>query len=200
METNRVSCCGDIFGYAKVSTIVELCLSVIVNIGLLLGFLLVAYIWKILLMGIFILVLITTNTIIVIFELKSIHGNSIKKWNLVMRIIWTGVVGLVVILYLIQLISCTNQGRDACLIWDTWSPDFDLSVLTFSICLLIVGPMFLYGIFKSFLLHKVLKSQSYLPQQLGLPLTRLSQFYGPNSTITLTWENRWFWNSSRIPL
>ena len=32
------------------------------------------------------------------------------------------------------------------------------SELFFFICLLIVGPMFLYGIFKSFLLHKVLKN------------------------------------------
>ena len=163
-----MSFCGDIFGYAKVSTIVELCLSVVANIGLLLGFILVIQcyqdgdLWQ---MGLFNLVLITTNTILVIFELKSIRGKSIKKWNLVMRIIWTVVVGLIVILYLIQLISCTNHGRDACLIWhrETFYHD-DLSVLIFSICLLIVGPMFLYGIFKSLLLRKVLKSQSELPQ------------------------------------
>ena len=71
-----MSCCGDIFGYAKVSTIVELCLSVIVNIGLLLGFIFIAQdlfttsnqvgdFWQI---GLFNLVLITTNTILVIFR------------------------------------------------------------------------------------------------------------------------------------
>ena len=166
MET-KVSCC-DIFG---------LCLSVVANIGLLLGFIFVAQdlfrgergdLWQI---GLFNLVLITTNTILLIFELKSIRGKSIKKWNLVMRIIWTVVVGLIVILYLIQLISCTNHSWGACLIWDR--VPYIPSVLIFSICLLIVGPMFLYGISKSFLLHKVLKAQSDLPQQLGLPLTRL---------------------------
>merc|ERR1719189_2845778 len=111
MET-KVSCC-DIFG---------LCLSVVANIGLLLGFIFVVLVqgqsgglWQI---GLFNLVLIPTNTILLIFELKSICGKSIKKWNLVMRIIWTVVVGLKVILYLIQLISCTNNhGKDACLIW-----------------------------------------------------------------------------------
>ena len=160
MET-KVSCCGDIFGYAKVSTIVELCLSVIVNIGLLLGFIFIAQagdLWQI---GLFNLVLITTNTILVIFELKSIRGKSYKKWNLVLRIIWTLVAGLMVILYLIQLISCTHHGRNACLIWEIGHGDEYLSILFselfFSICLLIVGPMFLYGIFKSFLLHKILK-------------------------------------------
>ena len=248
MERKKVSCCGDIFGYAKVSTIVELSLSVIVNIGLLIGFFYDVYIYNfglIVQLVIYNLICISTNTILVILELKNICRKSIKKWNLVMRIIWTVAVGLIVILYLIQLISCTNHGRDyggqyhyireyggnnfnnhhsreyggnfnyrhstghggnfnyhhsreyggnfnyhhsrdACLIWDRETFDHaDLSWI-FSICLLIVGPMFLYGIFKSFLLHKVLKSQFYLPQQLGLPLTRLSQFYGPNSTITLT--------------
>ena len=163
METKKVCCCDDIFGYAKVSAIVELCLSVIVNIGLLLGFIFTAQggdLWQI---GLFNLVLITTNTILVIFELKSIRGKSIKKWNLVMRIIWTLVVGLIVILYLIQLISCTHHGRNACLIWEMGHGNDDnfavfFSELFFSICLLIVGPMFLYGIFKSFLLHKVLKN------------------------------------------
>ena len=155
------------------------------NIGLLLGFTLFTGkqgedLWQI---GLFNLVLITTNTILVIFELKCIRGKSIKKWNLVMRIIWTVVVGLIVILYLIQRISCTNDGKDACLIWhreigfglgfDGPPNNSNFSVLIFSICLIIVGPMFLYGIFKSFLLNKVLKSQSELPQQLGLPLTGL---------------------------
>ena len=167
MET-KVSCCGDIFGCAKVSTVVELCLSVIVNIGLLLGFIFIAQVGDLWQIGLFNLVLITTNTILVIFELKSIRGKSIKKWNLVMRIIWTVVVGLIVILYLIQLISCH---RDACLIWERQTFDrTDLSGFIFSICLLIVGPMFLYGIFKSFSLSKMLKSQSELPQQ--LPLTK----------------------------
>ena len=105
--------------------------------------------------------LTTTNTILVIFELKSIRGKSYKKWNLVLRIIWTLVAGLMVILYLIQLISCTHHGRNACLIWEIGHGDEYLSILFselfFSICLLIVGPMFLYGIFKSFLLHKILK-------------------------------------------
>ena len=158
-----MSCCGDIFGYAKVSTVVELCLSVIVNIGLLLGFIFIAQVGDLWQIGLFNLVLITTNTILVIFELKSIRGKSIKKWNLVMRIIWTLVVGLIVILYLIQLISCTHHGRNACLIWEIRHGDDDnfsvfYSELFFFICLLIVGPMFLYGIFKSFLLHKVLKN------------------------------------------
>ena len=177
METKKESCCGDIFGYAKVSTIVELCLSVIANIGLLVGFIFAVFIYNfgsIGQLGIYNFICVSTNTILVILELKNICGKSIKKWNLVMRIIWTGVVGLIVILYLIQLISCTNHGRDACLIWDRETFDHsDLSLAIFSICLLIVGPMFLYGIFKSFLLHKVLKSQSDLPQQLGLSLTRL---------------------------
>ena len=156
-----MSCCGDIFGYAKVSTIVELCLSVIVNIGLLLGFIFIAQVGDLWQIGLFNLVLITTNTILVIFELKSIRGKSYKKWNLVLRIIWTLVAGLMVILYLIQLISCTHHGRNACLIWEIGHGDEYLSILFselfFSICLLIVGPMFLYGIFKSFLLHKILK-------------------------------------------
>ena len=120
METNNCCGCG-----VLVSTIVELCLSVIANIGLLLGFIHVAQPffesyesdwWQI---GLFSLVLITTNTILLIFELKGIRGKSIKKWNLVMRIFWTVVVVFTMvlfwILYLIQLISCTN---DACLIWD----------------------------------------------------------------------------------
>jgi hypothetical protein len=265
MET-KVSCCGNIFGYAKVSTIVELSLSVIVNTGLLVGLIYDVYIYNfglIVQLGILNLICISTNTILNILELKNICRKSIKKWNLVMRIIWTVALGLIVILYLIQLISCTNYGRDyhnyhhsrdyasnyhhsrdyasnyhhnrdyasnyqqsrvygsnyhhsrdACLIWDRetfdqsdlifsndpraiWRfvggpglpnspPGGARGSLFFSICLLIVGPMFLYGIFKSFLLYKVLKSQSDLPQQLGLPLTRLSQFYGPNSTRTLT--------------
>ena len=268
MET-KMSCCGDIFGYAKVSTIVELSLSVIANTGLLVGFIYDVFICNFGLfaqLGIYNLICISTNTILVILELKNICRKSIKKWNLVMRIIWTVAVGLIVILYLIQLISCTNHSRDyfgnyhhrrdyygnyhqsrdyygnyhqsrdyygnyhrsrdyygnyhrsrdyygnyhhsrdyygnyhhsrdyygnyhhsrdACLIWDRETYDHSDLSLIFSICLLIVGPMFLYGIFKSFLLFKLLKSQSDLPQQLGLPLTRLSQFYGPNSTLTLT--------------
>jgi len=235
MET-KVSCCGDIFGYAKVSTIVELSLSVIANTGLLVGFIYNLFVYNfglIVQLEIYNLISISTNTILVILELKNICRKSIKKWNLVMRIIWTVAVGLIVILYLIQLISCTNHSRDyygnyhlsrdyygnyhhsrnyygnyhhsrdyygnyhhsrdyygnyhhSCLIWDRETYDRSDLSLIFSICLLIVGPMFLYGIFKSFQLHKVLKSQSYLPQQLGLPSTRLSQFYGPNSTITLT--------------
>ena len=71
---------------------------------------------------------------------------------------------------------CT--GRNTCLIWSDmpgWSDmgwyESEFSVVIFSICLLIVGPMFLYGIFKSFSLSKMLKSQSELPQQ--LPLTEL---------------------------
>ena len=71
-----MSCCGDIFEYAKVSTIVELCLSVIVNIGLLLGFIFIAQVGDLWQIGLFNLVLITTNTILVIFELKSIRGKS----------------------------------------------------------------------------------------------------------------------------
>ena len=114
MET-KVSCCGDIFGYAKVSTIVELSLSVIVNTGLLIGFLYDVYIYNfglIVQLVIYNLICISTNTILVILELKNICRKSIKKWNLVMRIIWTVAVGLIAILYLIQLISCTNHGRD----------------------------------------------------------------------------------------
>ena len=159
-------CCCD----AKVSAIFELCLSVIMNIvliGLSLGSL-----------GIFNFILISTNTILVSLELNSFCGKSIKKWNLVMRIIWTVVVGLIFILYLIQLISCANTGRNTCLIWSDmpgWSDmgwyESEFSVVIFSICLLIVGPMFLYGIFKSFSLSKMLKSQSELPQQ--LPITEL---------------------------
>ena len=164
MET-KVSCCGDVFGYAKVSAIVELSLSVIANTGLLVGFIYDVFIYNfglIVQLGIYKLFFISTNTILVIFELKNICRKSIKKWNLVMRIIWTLVVGLIVTLYLIQLITCTHHGRNACLIWDRWG----IYVGIFSICLLIVGPMFLYGIFKSFLLHKVLKAQSELTQQL----------------------------------
>ena len=166
-----MSCCGDIFGYAKVSTIVELCLSVIANIGLLIGFIFAVFIYNfgsIGQLGIYNFICISTNTILVILELKNICGKSIKKWNLVMRIIWTVVVGLIVILYLIQLISCANSGRNTCLIWSDkgWS---EYSSVIFLICLLIVGPMFLYGIFKSLLLSKLLKSKSQQPQQ--LPLT-----------------------------
>ena len=159
-------CCCD----AKVSAIVELCLSVIMNIvliGLSLGSL-----------GIFNFILISTNTILVSLELYSFCGKSIKKWNLVMRKIWTVVVGLIVTLYLIQLISCAINGRKTCLIWSGMGlptqgsgSDAFVSVIIFSICLLIVGPMFFYGIFKSNLLSKILKSQSELPQQ--LPLTEL---------------------------
>ena len=121
-------------------------------------------------------ILISTNTILVSLELYSFCGKSIKKWNLVMRIIWTVVVGLIFILYLIQLISCANTGRNTCLIWSGISIPSQgstegFSVVIFPICLLIVGPMFLYGIFKSFLLSKMLKSQSELPQQ--LPITEL---------------------------
>ena len=188
MDT-KVCCCDDIFGYAKVSAIVELCLSVIMNIVLLL--LLLSrkddYTGQIGQIGSFNFILISTNTILVSLELKSFCGKSIKKWNLVMRIIWTVVVGLIVFLYLIQLISCANSGRNTCLIWsgNGWSDmgwsESEFSVVIFSICLnmgpnfrhclLIVGPMFLYGIFKSFLLSKMLKSQSELPLQ--LPLTEL---------------------------
>ena len=121
------------------------------------------------------LICISTNTILVILELKNICRKSIKKWNLVMRIIWTVAVGLIFILYLIQLISCANTGRNTCLIWSDmpgWSDmgwyESEFSVVIFSICLLIVGPMFLYGIFK---LKFMLKSQSELPQQ--LPITEL---------------------------
>ena len=240
MET-KVSCCGDIFEYAKFSTIVELSLSVIANTGLLVGFIYNLFVYNfglIVQLEIYNLISISTNTILVILELKNIYRKSIKKWNLVMRIIWTVAVGLIVILYLIQLISCTNHGRDyhnyhhsrdyasnyhhsrdygsnyhhsrvygsnyhhsrdACLIWDRetfdqsdlifsndpraiWrfvggpglpnSPPGDArGSLFFSICLLIVGPMFFYGIFKSNLLSKILKSQSELPQQ--VPLTEL---------------------------
>ena len=158
-------CCCD----AKVSAIVELCLSVIMNIVLLLGL--------IVQIGIFNFILISTNTILVSLELNNFCGNGVKKWNLVMRILWTVVVGLIVILYLIQLISCAIGGRNTCLIWSgTGFPGMGLSesefsVVIFSICLLIVGPMFLYGIIKSLLLSKMLKSQSELPQQ--LPLTEL---------------------------
>ena len=145
----------------------ELCMSVTMNIVLLLGLFIIVIdnnmgvvVDQI---GIFNFILISTNTILVSLELNSFRGKSVKKWNLVMRIIWTLVVGLIVILYLIQLISCTHRGRNACLIWEMGHGDEYLSVffyeLFFSICLLIVGPMFLYGIFKSFLLHKVLKSQ-----------------------------------------
>ena len=169
-------CCCD----AKVSAIVELCLSVIMNIVLLLLLLLQKddYTGQIGQIGSFNFILISTNTILVSLELYSFCGKSIKKWNLVMRIIWTVVVGLIFILYLIQLISCANTGRNTCLIWSDmpgWSDmgwyESEFSVVIFSICLLIVGPMFLYGIFKSFLLSKMLKSQSELPQQ--LPLTEL---------------------------
>ena len=163
---------------AKDSDFVELCSSVTMNIVLLLGLYIdlgreVSFNQ----IGIFNFILISTNTILVSLELNSFCGKSIKKWNLVMRIIWTVVVGLIFILYLIQLISCANTGRNTCLIWsgmgwkDAGLPESQFSVVIFSICLLIVGPMFLYGIFKSFLLSKMLKSQSELPQQ--LPLTEL---------------------------
>ena len=160
--------------------IVELCLSVIMNIVLLLLLLLQKddYTGQIGQIGSFNFILISTNTILVSLELNSFCGKSIKKWNLVMRIIWTVVVGLIFILYLIQLISCANTGRNTCLIWSDmpgWSDmgwyESEFSVVIFSICLLIVGPMFLYGIFKSFSLSKMLKSQSELPQQ--LPITEL---------------------------
>ena len=164
---------------AKDSDFVELCSSVTMNIVLLLGLYIdlgreVSFNQ----IGIFNFILISTNTTLVSLELNSFCGKSIKKWNLVMRIIWTVVVGLIFILYLIQLISCANTGRNTCLIWSDmpgWSDmgwyESEFSVVIFSICLLIVGPMFLYGIFKSFLLSKMLKSQSELPQQ--LPLTEL---------------------------
>ena len=168
-------CCCD----AQVSDFVELCSSVTMNIVLLLGL----YIdlgrdTSFNQIGIFNFILISTNTILVSLELNSFCGKSIKKWNLVMRIIWTVVVGLIVTLYLIQLISCAISGRKTCLIWSGMGlptqgsgSDAFVSVIIFSICLLIVGPMFLYGIFKSNLLSKILKSQSELPQQ--LPLTEL---------------------------
>ena len=155
-------CCCD----AQVSDFVELCSSVTMNIVLLLGLYIEVYIYREVSfnqIGIFNFILISTNTILVSLELNSFCGKSIKKWNLVMRMIWTLVVGLIVILYLIQLISCTHHGRNACLIWEIRHGDDDnfsvfYSELFFFICLLIVGPMFLYGIFKSFLLHKVLKN------------------------------------------
>jgi hypothetical protein len=160
--------------------IVELCLSVIMNIVLLLLLLLRKddYTGQIGQIGSFNFILISTNTILVSLELYSFCGKSIKKWNLVMRKIWTVVVGLIVTLYLIQLISCAISGRKTCLIWSGIGlptqgsgSDAFVSVIIFSICLLIVGPMFFYGIFKSNLLSKILKSQSELPQQ--LPLTEL---------------------------
>jgi len=158
-------CCCD----AKDSAIFELWLSVIMNMVLLFPGLFFGMSLSFGQIGIFEFILISTNTILVSLELKSFCGKSIKKWNLVMRIIWTVVAGLIVILYLIQLISCH---RDACLIWERQNFDrTDLSGFIFSICLLIVGPMFFYGIFKSILLSKILKSQSELPQQ--LPLTEL---------------------------
>jgi hypothetical protein len=134
MET-KVCCGGDIFGYAKVSAIVELCLSVIMNIVLLLGLNIAIKFADtgILLPGIFNFILISTNTILVSLELNSFCGKSVKKWNLLMRIIWTVVVGLIM--------------------------DSSLTAL------------FLYGIFKSFLLSKMLKSQSELPHH--FPLTEL---------------------------
>ena len=180
METKKVCCCDDIFGYAKVSAILELCLSVIVNIVLLLGLIyaLIHDVGSTGQLGIFNFILISTNTLLVSLELYSFCGKSIKKWNLVMRKIWTVVVGLIVTLYLIQLISCAISGRKTCLIWSGMGlptqgsgSDAFVSVIIFSICLLIVGPMFFYGIFKSNLLSKILKSQSELPQQ--LPLTEL---------------------------
>jgi hypothetical protein len=74
METKKVCCCDDIFGYAKVSAIVELCLSVIVNIGLLVGLIFAAHPNQSDAMGqpgIFNFILISTNTILVILELNT---------------------------------------------------------------------------------------------------------------------------------
>ena len=123
-------CCCD----AQVSDFVELCSSVTMNIVLLLGL----YIdlgrdTSFNQIGIFNFILISTNTILVSLELNSFCGKSVKKWNLLMRIIWTVVVGLIM--------------------------DSSLTAL------------FLYGIFKSFLLSKMLKSQSELPHH--FPLTEL---------------------------
>ena len=95
METKIIFCCGrTIFGYAKASTIVELCLSVIFNIGILVVVVLLAGLheklnWGPLLITIIDLACITTNTILVILELQKVSGFSIENWNLVMRIIWT---------------------------------------------------------------------------------------------------------------
>ena len=95
METKKIFCCGrDIFAYAKASTIVELCLSVIFNIGILVVVVLLAGLheklnWGPLLITIIDLACITTNTILVILELQKVSGFSIENWNLVMRIIWT---------------------------------------------------------------------------------------------------------------
>ena len=62
--------------------------------------------------------------------------------------------GVTVVLHLIDAISCTTAD---CLIWD-----FNLSEgdawykIFFWLSLIIVVPMFLYGIFKSILLYKIL--------------------------------------------
>ena len=104
---NQIFCCGlDIFAYAKCSTIVELCLSVIFNIVLFGAAVVLLYekllsqhdevnlselvSWGPLQISILNLTCITTNTILLILELQKVRsGFSIKNWNLVTRIIWT---------------------------------------------------------------------------------------------------------------
>ena len=153
---SEVSFCGPQpnFKCAKVSTIVELCLSVIMNIGVLICFILFPF-SPVVLFGCLNFILISTNTILVILELKSILGESIKKWNLVTRIILTVVAGLIVMLYLILMYYKYGDGRE-----------YQFSGALFGTGLAIVGPMFLYGIFKSFILYKMLKNQSIVTQQL----------------------------------
>ena len=79
MKTN-VWCCDDIFRYAKVSAIVELCLSGIMNIVLLLGLIIATNSGTgILQLGIFNFILISTNTILVSLELNSFCGKSMES-------------------------------------------------------------------------------------------------------------------------
>ena len=83
METKKVCCCDDIFGYAKISAIVELCLSVIVNIGLLVGLIFAAHPNQSDAMGqpgIFNFILISTNTILVILELNP-NWHDLKSYT-----------------------------------------------------------------------------------------------------------------------
>jgi hypothetical protein len=73
--------------------------------------------------------------------------------------------GLTIVLYLIDAISCTTSAD--CLIWDQ---DYDMiadgsdwSLVMFWFSLLILVPMFVYGIFKSLWLNKMWKTKVDVP-------------------------------------
>ena len=166
----NLCCNGNIFKYAKITSLLELCAGVIICFGLAIPIFIYYNVLHVLLLALFNFSSVLVNIILLALDFWKIRQLLIYKWNFVLRIIWTMLQVAAIILYLYYGFE-QNFSKD----WRT-TLDFDDHLEAF------INWDFLLGHMPTYLLSIGERSQTTLTRFCPLLTAYLSPF--PISSTT----------------